>query len=87
MVRDNIKRMSRRTWCSTKRPKMLQRILDIYTWFHNQLVRNKAEMPRLFYSAKSTGGNNSEVRQLVSDKILTPPPQTPTNFALSPESW
>ena len=39
MVRDNIKRMSRRTWCTTKSPSVLQDLMDLYMVFHNQLIR------------------------------------------------
>lgn len=36
MLRANINRLVRRTWCTTKDPKMLQKHLDIYINFHNQ---------------------------------------------------
>lgn len=52
MVRDNIKRLSRKTWCTTKKPKMLQKILDIYRWFHNQIVRLPTAIPHLFACPK-----------------------------------
>ena len=38
MIRDNIKRLSRRTWCTTKRIDMLENILYVYAYFHNQLM-------------------------------------------------
>ena len=38
MVRDNIKRLSRRTWCTTKKINMLENILYIYAYFHNQVI-------------------------------------------------
>jgi transposase-like protein len=41
MLRANINRLFRRTWCTTKSLQHLQDHLDIYTWFHNQLVLNK----------------------------------------------
>lgn len=42
MVRDNLKRLSRRTWCTTKKPERLQDLLDLYQWFHNKkLTGNK----------------------------------------------
>jgi len=47
MARDNIKRLARRTWCTTKRLRMFQCILDIYTWFHNQLVVHPRKLPQL----------------------------------------
>jgi transposase-like protein len=36
MVRDNLKTMSRRTWCTCKRPDRLQYLLYIYAWRHQQ---------------------------------------------------
>lgn len=36
MVRDNLKTMSRRTWCTVKRPDRLQCLLNVYAWCHNQ---------------------------------------------------
>ena len=38
MVRDNLKRLSRRTWCTTKKRACLKWMLDLYVWFHNQLL-------------------------------------------------
>jgi hypothetical protein len=43
MIRDGIKRLSRRTWCTTKKIECLQDLLDLFVWFHNQrLLRPKA---------------------------------------------
>ena len=36
MIRDNIKRLTRRTWCTTKNPEQLQNLLNIYIAFHNR---------------------------------------------------
>lgn len=36
MLRANINRLIRKTWCTTKRPLMLQRHLDVYVEFHNR---------------------------------------------------
>lgn len=36
MIRDNLKRMSRRTWCTTKQIGRLQDLLHIYAYYHNQ---------------------------------------------------
>jgi hypothetical protein len=36
MFRDNLKTLSRRTWCTPKRPDRLQALVDIYVSFHNQ---------------------------------------------------
>lgn len=38
MFRDNIKRLSRRTWCTTKRPDRLQCLVDLYVVAHNELI-------------------------------------------------
>ena len=38
MLRDNLKRLSRRTWCTTKKLEQLQKHLDIYLWFHNEYI-------------------------------------------------
>ena len=35
MFRDNLKTLSRRTWCTPKRPDRLQALLDLYVHFHN----------------------------------------------------
>lgn len=54
MVRANVNRMFRKTWCTSKRADRLQDHLDLYVWFHNQyLTKNPATkkppdpMPRL----------------------------------------
>ena len=36
MIRDNLKRLSRRTWCTSKKPEQLQNLLNIYMVFHNR---------------------------------------------------
>jgi hypothetical protein len=38
MLRANINRLFRRTWCTTKRPEMLKNHLDIYLHFHNKYL-------------------------------------------------
>jgi transposase-like protein len=35
MFRDHLKRLSRRTWCTTKRIDRLQLLLNLYAWCHN----------------------------------------------------
>ena len=47
MIRDNVKTLSRRTWCTTKRPDRLRRLLYIYAWFHNIWVDDNRRMPTL----------------------------------------
>ncbi|HUR48019.1 MAG TPA: hypothetical protein VMY88_00620 [Acidimicrobiales bacterium] len=41
MFRDNIKRLTRRTWCTTKRPDRLQEFLDIYIAYHNAKLQGR----------------------------------------------
>ena len=41
MLRANINRLFRRTWCTTKKPDMLKNHLDIYIYFHNQILLNR----------------------------------------------
>ena len=50
MIRDGLKRLSRRTWCVTKRPDRLEMLLNIYAWFHNLKLdsKNRANI-RLFW--------------------------------------
>jgi transposase-like protein len=38
MIRDNVKRLSRRTWCTTKRPDRLQALLELYRVAHNSRI-------------------------------------------------
>ncbi|MCX6107926.1 MAG: hypothetical protein NTY08_19020 [Proteobacteria bacterium] len=44
MFRDRIKRLSRRTWCTTKRVDRLGSLVHLYAWWHNQLIL-KAKNP------------------------------------------
>ena len=47
MIRDNIKRLSRRTWCTTKDPASLQDLLNIYVAFHNGRLLEPRRRPIL----------------------------------------
>ena len=38
MLRANINRLFRRTWCTTKDPARLKDHLDVYVWFHNERI-------------------------------------------------
>jgi len=38
MLRDNVKRLGRKTWCTTKRPENLRASLAIYALYHNTLL-------------------------------------------------
>ena len=48
MNRDRLKRLSRRTWCTTKRPDRLQMLLDLYSWYHNQALSRPRSRPSLW---------------------------------------
>jgi len=41
MIRANVNRLFRRTWCTTKRRDRLQDHLDLYVEFHNQVLTEK----------------------------------------------
>ncbi len=41
MIRDGLKRLSRRTWCTTKKPESLTHCLYMYAWFHNLYLDSK----------------------------------------------
>jgi transposase-like protein len=47
MFRDNLKTLSRRTWCTCKRPDRLQSLMFIYAWFHNLWLERKKKPVRL----------------------------------------
>ncbi len=47
MFRDNLKCLSRRTWCTTKKVRNLQMRLDLYICFHNMLIDKKTRYYRL----------------------------------------
>ena len=38
MLRDNIKRLARRTWCTTKKPESLRLHIAIYALYHNEFL-------------------------------------------------
>lgn len=52
MFRDNIKRLSRRTWCTTKRIDRLLDFLYIYAMYHNQRIGG-VKRPRLYNCTSS----------------------------------
>ena len=41
MIRDNLKTLSRRTWCTVKKPDRLQALLNLYALFHNGIIDGK----------------------------------------------
>ena len=41
MFRDNLKTLTRKTWCTTKRPDRLQCLMYLYAWFHNMWLERK----------------------------------------------
>src|SRR5690349_4510044 len=44
MVRDNLKRLTRRTWCTTKRRDRLERLIYLYAYFHNARLDNSSRV-------------------------------------------
>jgi len=46
MIRDGIKRLTRKTWTTTKKPERLKEFLQIYAWFHNKLMDVRIENAR-----------------------------------------
>jgi hypothetical protein len=47
MARDRIKRLTRRTWCTTKRPDRLQAHLELFIYCHNQRLLRRDVRVRL----------------------------------------
>ena len=47
MFRDNLKRLSRKSWCTTKKPENLQHLLNLYACFHNQRLLGRKRVPQL----------------------------------------
>jgi transposase-like protein len=47
MFRDNIKRLSRKTWCTTKDRNRLQDLVDIYAHYHNEKIRGVKRLVRV----------------------------------------
>ena len=48
MFRDRIKRLTRRTWTTTKRVDRLAHLVNLYAWWHNQLLskpKSRIKMP------------------------------------------
>lgn len=58
MLRDNLKRLTRRTWCTTKRPDRLQCLVNLYVCAHNAMIEPMPANPsrRLREFALLTGG-------------------------------
>jgi hypothetical protein len=52
MVRDNLKRLARRTWCTTKKPERLQGQLTLYAMYHNEfLLKKRSRLTPLIQAA------------------------------------
>ena len=47
MFRDNLKTLSRRTWCTVKKLCRFFDLLDLYIRYHNQLIVDKIRSPRI----------------------------------------
>lgn len=45
--RDDLKRLTRRTWCTTKRADRLQALLDLSICFHNARILEPKKVPRI----------------------------------------
>lgn len=61
MIRDNLKRMTRRTWCTTKLKEKLINLINIYALYHN--IRIDEKLAKKVRSAK---------RLLVNGHLLAP---------------
>ncbi len=48
MIRDNLKRMSRRTWCTTKKIQDLNNHLALYTIYHNEFLIKATKSHQIF---------------------------------------
>lgn len=64
MIRDNLKCLARRTWCTTKRIDRLQCRLDLYTSAHNALIDEKATGKSA--KRRKNSANSSPERHLLS---------------------
>lgn len=53
MFRDNLKTLTRKTWCTPKRPDRLQFLMSLYAWFHNLRLDQKKRPTELVWN----GGN------------------------------
>jgi transposase-like protein len=53
MCRDNLKTLTRRTWCTAKRPDRLESLLYIYAYFHNLWLDRKNNEPKIVWLARS----------------------------------
>jgi hypothetical protein len=59
MLRANINRLFRRTWCTTKKPERLEQHLAVYMDFHNRvLVGAGGESPGTQPSGAEAGAGN-----------------------------
>lgn len=47
MIRDNVKRLARRTWCTTKNVERLKDFLHLYAFYHNQRLVG-IKRPRIY---------------------------------------
>lgn len=47
MLRDHIKRLARRTWCTPKRLERLQHFLDMYAFYHNESLNGVGRLNRI----------------------------------------
>lgn len=47
MIRDNVKRLARKTWCTTKVAANLQALLNMYVIFHNGMIDDRNRLPEI----------------------------------------
>lgn len=53
MFRDNLKTLTRRTWCTAKRQDRLRSLMLLYAYFHNLWLDRKTKKPRLAWLSVS----------------------------------
>ena len=77
MFRDNLKRLSRRTWCTTKKVDRLQCLLHLYTSYHNEwiLAQRGRRMRRALRFGLARARSNSWSWNDGFQELLLAPPQ------------
>ncbi len=53
MFRDNLKRLSRRTWCTTKKKARLEDLMNMYAWSHNTYLDRPGKLPIIIWESMS----------------------------------
>ncbi len=52
MFRDNLKTLSRKTWCTSKKIERLENLLYMYSWFHNKRLDRPRKRVHLAWEAR-----------------------------------